>query len=501
MEEAIIESAHLIFTWWGMALIVAGVVFGIIAGVIPGFTVTLGIVLGLPFTFGMSPVHGITFLVAILIGGYSGGQVSGILFGIPGTPSSITVTFDGYPMALNGEPGRALGIGVAAAILGTLFSIPVLSIVGPLIASFALKFESWEIASLILFALTLVGSLSQGSMLKGLIVGALGLLIATIGLGPTGVVRFSFGMSILNAGFALLPVLIGLYAFSQLINALQETHPPTDLEQTKQISSKNVKIPYRSILRDIWGRKFLLLGSSLIGAIVGAIPALGGTAATFISYDQAQKFSKHPEKFGQGIPEGIIASEAANHSVIGGILIPTLTLGIPGDIPMAIMLGVLILHGITPGPLLFEHNPVLVGSIYLTLFIGAILLALIMFPAVRIFAEIGRVPMTILTPVLLILAAVGSFALNNNLFDVWTYFVFGVIGYIFTIIKAPLAPLILGVLLGPILETNFLRALQLGPWEEFFTRPISVAFLTLTVLSAAFSAWQTYNVNKKLKKG
>ncbi|MFN2332447.1 MAG: tripartite tricarboxylate transporter permease [Halomonas sp.] len=471
-----------------LALITIGVLFGIIGGSIPGFTVTMAILVVFPFTFAMDPVSGVSLMVGVFVGGYSGGLVSGIMLGIPGTPSSITTVYDGYQMAQKGEPGRALGIGVAASFVGTVISVAVLVFFGPLIASYSMNFRPWEITGLIVFALTLVAGLSSGALIKGLLAAVLGLLITTVGYDRNSNLRFDFGVPALGSGFEILPVMIGIFAFSQLMGNLEKLRD--DQNKVKGVDT-SVTIPYRLILKDMAGQKLNTLRSSLIGSLVGALPGTGGTVANFISYDQAKKFSRHPETFGTGTPSGIVASEASNSAVAGGAFVPTLALGIPGDLPMAIMMGVLILHGITPGPLMFEQNPILVGAIYASLLIGAVIMVLCQLLLVRWFAKISLIPQEVLVPVVLMLCAIGSYALNNNLFDIWVLFVFGVIGYLLWKAAVPLTPLILGVVLGNNLERQLFRALELdGSWMTFLTRPLSALFLALAVVSVIFSLYQ-----------
>ncbi|UTR12106.1 tripartite tricarboxylate transporter permease [Evansella sp. LMS18] len=484
-----------------LLLIIIGTICGIVSGAIPGFTVTMGIVLAFPFTFGMDPISGLALMVAILVGGYVGGIISGMMLGIPGTPSSIATVFDGYPMSKNGEPGRALGLGIAASFVGTMMSVLVLVTIAPLVAQFSLNFGPWEITVIIIFALTLVGSLSSGAMLKGCIAGGLGLLVATMGIAPSGQVRFDFGQTFLTNGVEMLPVLIGAFAFSQLMTNIEEMKKNEDKQEMLGKMNTKIQIPVKQIFKDLSSQKINLLRSGLIGSVIGAIPAVGGTAANFVSYDQAKKFSKHPQKFGKGIPDGIVSAETSNSGLIGGALIPTLTLGIPGSLTMAIMFGVLIMHGLTPGPRLFVDQPVLVGSIYVSIFIAGIVMILTMFFMIRVFAKISQIPPAVLVPVVLMLAAVGSFALNNNLFDIWTLFIFGIVGYLFTKAGVPLAPLILGVVLGPTLEINLFRALELNPsWMTFLTRPISATLIVITIISVAFAIWQSYKSNKRAKE-
>ncbi|MFZ7103030.1 MAG: tripartite tricarboxylate transporter permease [Peptococcaceae bacterium] len=499
MDNFFIQALQAVISWDILLLIMIGVFFGIIAGAIPGFTVTMAIVLSFPFTFAMDPVSGVALMIGIFVGGYSGGLVSGIMLGIPGTPSSICTVYDGFPMAQKGEPGRALGLGIFSSFLGTVISIIILVVMGPLVAKFSLNFGPWEISTLIIFSLTLVGSLSQGSMLKGLLSGGVGLLITTFGISASGNVRFNFGFDVLSSGIQTLPVLIGAFAFSQLLRNVETLS--TSTEKQKELSKVNtkVKIPYVQIMKDLWAMKFNLIRSGIIGSLIGALPAVGGTAANFVSYDQAKKLSKYPEKFGTGIRDGICAAEASNNGVAGGAFIPTLTLGIPGNLPMAIMLGVLILHGITPGPMLFKNQPVLVGSIYVSLFVAAIFMVLLMFVFIRWFAQISQVPQSILVPLVLMLCGVGSFALNSSIFDVWTLFIFGIIGYLFSKAKVPLPPLVLGVVLGSNLEVSLLRAFELDPhWTTFLTRPISAVMILLILLSIVISIWQNLKIAKKL---
>lgn len=480
-----------------LGLIVIGVLFGIIGGSIPGFTVTMAILVVFPFTFAMDPVSGVSLMVGVFVGGYSGGIVSGVMLGIPGTPSSITTVYDGYPMAQKGEPGRALGIGVASSFLGTIISVAVLVFFGPLIASFSMNFRPWEITALIVFALTLVAGLSSGALLKGLMAAALGLLITTVGYDRNSNLRFDFGLPAMGSGFEILPVMIGIFAFSQLLGNIEKLKD--EKSETKKIDT-NVTIPYGQIIKDMAGQKLNTLRSSLIGSLVGALPGTGGTVANFLSYDQAKKFSKHPEEFGTGTPSGIVASEASNSAVAGGAFVPTLALGIPGDLPMAIMMGVLILHGITPGPMMFEQNPVLVGAIYASLLIGAVVMVLCNLLLVRWFAKISLIPQQILVPVVLMLCAIGAYALNNNLFDIWVLFIFGIIGYLLWKAEVPLTPLILGVVLGDNLERQLFRALELNEsWMTFLTRPLSALFLALAVASILFSLYQDRKI-QRLKK-
>lgn len=478
-------------------LLSIGVFTGILAGCIPGLTYTMAIMLAFPFTFGMDPISGITLMVGIYIGGLSGGLIASILLGIPGTPSSVTTTFDGFPMTRNGEPGRALGIGILSSSVGTIVGAIALFAFGPAIAGIALKFGPWEIFSLVLFALTLIAGLSGQALSKGLIAGCIGLLIATIGYDPTGRLRFDFGMPDLSGGISILPVLIGLFAISQLFKNIEEIR-----QQTRTLSKEQVRIPLKQVFKDMYVERWNTLRSSGIGVFIGALPAAGAETATFISYDQAKKFAKDKEKYGKGHPGGVIASETSNSALAGGAFIPSITLGIPGDVAQAVMFGVLILHGITPGPGLFQNQPVLVNSIFVSLMIGSIIMLVLQTLLLPLLIRIALIPNTILIPSILVISCVGTYALNNRMFDVWCILVFGLLGYALDKMKVPLGPVILGFILGPKAEDELIKALQMNPsFAEFFTRPISLLFLILAAGSIAYALYQQSRAKKKNRSG
>lgn len=485
MGEVFLQALGEVTNVFTLTLILIGVLFGIIGGAVPGITVTMAILLVFPFSFAMDPINGLALMVGVFVGGYSGGIVAAVMLGIPGTPSSITTLYDGYPMRQKGEPGRALGIGIVSSFIGSIMSVLILMLLGPVIADFALNFRPWEITALIIFALTLVVSLSQGAIMKGIMAGLAGLLIATFGIDRSGNLRFDFGVPGMAAGLDMLPVMIGVFAFSQIMSNIENLNKDDDLNTPMKM---DIKLPMGKVLKDFASQKVNVLRSGLVGAMVGAIPGTGGSVANFLSYDLSKKFSKEPHKYGKGYPGGIMASETSNSAVTGGAFIPTLALGIPGDLPMAIMIGVLIVHGITPGPLMFEQEPVLIGSIYVSIFIGTIFMVLLQMSLVRTFAKIALIPQENLAPIVVMLCALGSYALNNSIFDIWVFFIFGIIGYFLTKTGVPLAPIILGVVLGANLEDQLFRALELeSSFMPFITRPIAATFLVLALVSLVFS--------------
>jgi putative tricarboxylic transport membrane protein len=457
----------------------------------------MGAALVLPLTFGMTSIQGLSAMIGVLVGGLAGGQISGILLGIPGTPSSVATVFDGHPMSKRGEPGTALATGTWASFFGGIISAFVLMFFTPPLADIALKFGPWEFFSLVLFGLTIIASLSGKSLNKGIISGLLGLIAATFGVDPMiGIPRFSFGMHSMEGGFSFLPVLIGLFAFSQLMRNLEKRETSEALVEAGELTFSSGKI-----LKTIFSQPVNLIRSSLIGVFVGALPGAGGSIANILSYDQAVKASKHPEKFGTGIPDGIIASEAANNGVGGGGLTPTMALGVPGDAVSAIMMGALILHGIQPGPLLIIEFPDLVYGVFVAFFLAHFFMLGLQLYGIRLFVRLTRIPLYVLIPSILVLCAVGSFAIHNRFFDIWVLLIFGGLGYMMVKYQYPLAPAILGVILGPLAEVNFRRALMTeDDLTLFVTRPISLAFLILAFISLLYPFYQKYKQKKRIEK-
>lgn len=478
MFDMFLQGLALVMTGKVLLLMTAGVVFGIIFGAIPGLTATMGVALGLPVTFGMSAIEGLAFLCSIYIGGVSGGLISAILLRIPGTPSSIATTFDGSPMAQRGEAGRALGIGITYSFIGTIFSLIALIFIAPPIANIALKFGPFEYFTVALFALTIISSLSEGSMLKALISGVMGIAVTTIGAAPIdGFPRFTFGITSLNAGFDILSVLIGMYAVAEVVQMAGAASRPEPVDMKFKIRGLGFS------LKEFKDQTVNMVRSALIGIGVGILPGLGGATSNLIAYAAAKNSSKHPEKFGTGIIDGIVASETSNNGSVGGALIPLLTLGIPGDAVTALMLGGFMIHGLTPGPLLFERNGDLVYGIFCALMISTILMFILEFFGIRVFAYILKVPKHILYPYVIVLSVIGAFGLNNRISDVYALLIFGFLGYAMNRFEFPLAPFVLGFILGPIIETNLRRGLSFsgGNFWSIFTRPISCVFLILTV--------------------
>jgi putative tricarboxylic transport membrane protein len=474
-----------------------GTLVGVVGGALPGITNTMTVIMVLPFTFGLEPLQGLSAMIGVYIGGESGGLIASCLLGIPGKPSSVATMFDGYPMTKKGEPGRALWLGIWASFFGGLLGgVFLVGTTAPL-ASLALEFGPWEYFSLFVFALSMVAGLTGASITKGLLAGAVGLVITVMGNDPVmGQPRLTLGIEWLEGGIPFLPVLIGVFAFAQIMSDVERIGRKEQSEADFVVP--RLVVSHGKVIWEILSRPVMLLWTSFIGVIIGVLPAIGGSAANVMAYDQAKKFSPHPERFGTGTPEGIIASEAANNSNVGGSLVTIMAFGIPGDAVTAVMLGALTIHGIQPGPLFILQEPKLAYGIFAAYILGHFIMIAIMFVGVRWFLRIVLVPKSILFPVILVLCTVGAYALNNTMANVYVLLLCGVLGYGMVKGGLPLAPLILGVILGDQIEINLVRAVMTDadPWL-FLTRPISGGLLIAAVASMAFAFWQHRMAQRK----
>ncbi len=470
-----------------------GTFMGLVFGSLPGLTATMGIALLVPITYSFPTIHALGMMLGVYVGGIAGGAVAAILLNIPGTPSAVATVLDGHPMAQQGRAAKALGWAATASFFGGFISWLILATLAPQVAKFALRFGPPEYAALALFGLMIIASVSGKSLIKGVISGLIGVWLSTFGVDPIiGDLRFTFGNINLMSGIAVMPALIGFYAIPQILRSLSE-------EQTMEMNTKTLNLSdFIPSLKEIWRSKFNIVRSSVIGTIVGIIPATGGNIAAFLAYDQAKRFSKSPEEYGKGCPDGVIAPEAANNGVTGGALVPLLTLGIPGDSVTAVLLGGLMIHGLQPGPQLFSKSPDIIMGIFTTLLIANIFMWVIQLVGIKFFVRILRVPTYFLAPMLVILAVVGSYALRNSLFDVWLTILLGLFGYLMLRGGFPMAPTVLGLVLGPMLESEIRRTLILsaGDWSVFFVRPISAVFIGVSLLIALTVAVKSFKKGK-----
>jgi putative tricarboxylic transport membrane protein len=454
---------------------VFGSLVGIVFGAIPGLTYSMGIILLLPLTYRLPSLAAISLLLGVYIGGMTGGSVAAILLGIPGTPSAAATVFDGHPLAKQGKAGKALGTALVSAIFGGLLSVATLMAVAPLIARFALNFGPAEIFALVFFGFSTICGISAGNILKGLISGCVGLLVISIGLDPImGVPRYTFGFSRLIGGIDILPFMIGMFAVPQIVENFSAR-----ASNLKEVSNLSVKTEYPSFpeLRRMF---LLILRCSLIGIGIGTIPGTGGPIAAFLGYDQARRAKKRDEPG----PEGVAGPEAASNGVTGGALIPMLTLGIPGDAATAVLLGALMIHGLKPGPLLFVQHKDFVYSLYAALLLIHLIVLVLQGFGIRFFVKVLNVNKSYLFTTILVLCAIGAYAVNNNPMDIYIMFFSGVLAYFMTKFGFPVAPAVLALVLGPLIENNFRQALILsqGSLRIFVSSPISIVFYALTVM-------------------
>ena len=484
MFAAFTQSLALVLTPMGLLSILGGVLCGIFVGVMPGLSSVMGMSIMLPVALSLNGNLGVLMMLGIFCGAIYGGSITAIMINTPGTANSAATCLDGYPMAhKHHQPGRALSISTTASTFGGLFSAVMLLWTSPILSSFALKFSAQESFALALFGISVVASVSSENVLKGVMGALIGLLLATVGVDvTTGAYRFTFDTVYLTGGISNIPVLIGLFAFSQGLINVQESFGTTRAKVNTKLERV---LPSKSDLVTIFPT---LIRSSLIGTLIGAIPGTGGDIASWVGYNEAKRWSKHPEQFGDGAPDGIAAPESANNAISGGALIPLLSLGIPGDACTAIMLGCLMMLGITPGPLLMTEQPAKVYMIIVGLFFANAFMALCGFAGIRIFTKISSVPSIVLTPLIFVFCFVGTFAVNHTVGDIYLMILCGILGFFLIKMEFSIPPIILGLILGGILEKNFRRAMVLsaGDWTTFFTRPISCVFIIIAFLSLIY---------------
>ena len=479
-----------------MALLLAifGVAVGIIIGALPGLTATMGVAIILPFTFGMDTVSGLTMISGVYFGGVYAGSITAILLRIPGTPAAAATAMDGFELTKQGRAGEALGVATFSSFIGGTLSILMLVFLSPILAGIALKFSASETFALAVFGLSIIASISGKSLVKGLIAGFFGLLVATIGLDPMGgFPRFTWGIpDLMNVPF--IPVMIGLFAASEAFKTIAES----DTLRTKAAELKRI-IPTKETFRRIWGT---ILRSAGLGAFIGSIPGAGADIAAFVAYNEAKRFSKTPENFGKGEVQAVAACEAGANGCTGGALLPMLTLGVPGDAVTAVMLGALTIQGLQPGPLLFKDHAPMVFTLFAGMLFCYLMMLILGLASLRFIGKILQMPKSVLTPLILALSIVGTYAINNSTFDIGIMLVAGVIGYFMQKFDFPPSPIVLALIMGPMAEANFRRALSLhnGSYDFLYTRPITVAFLSLAIFSLCFPFIREYLRKRKLKQ-
>ncbi len=470
-----------IFSLTTLLMIIIGVIIGICVGVLPGLSPSIGVALFLPLTFYLSPTNALVLLVSIYLSSNYGGSITAITINTPGTPGAVATTFDGYELTKKGKPGLALGTSIFSSTVGGIVGTIILILFTRPLAAIALRFESYEYFALGVFGLTIVSTLSSKNTLKGFIASALGLLIVTIGFdSQLSFSRFSFGWSELQDGISFIPALIGLFALGEIFYSIEKAKKDKWVSQTL---SKEVPK-----LKQYWKMRKVILKSSVIGTLIGSIPGAGGTIATFIAYNEAKRSSKHPEEFGTGSLEGVAAPEAANNGSVGGALIPLLTLGIPGSASTAVLLGALMIHRITPGPNLFQSkadggHPEIIYGLFISLLIANVFMFFLGRFGNKLWIRITGVSKNIVFPIIIALSFIGSYFLEGSMIDVVFCFGFGLLGWLLRRNDFPTAPVVLGLILGRMIEENLRLSLVRGPISLFLGRPISIVILILAIVS------------------
>lgn len=481
MDAMLLGLEH-ILTFSALATVLIGTVLGVLVGVLPGLGSVIGITMILPFTYTMGQVPALGLMLGVYCGSVYGGSISAIMINTPGTPQAAATALDGFPMAQRGDADKAIGWATTASVIGGLFSVGVLIIAAPELAAFSLNFTAIEYFALGVFALICIANVSRGAMLKGLLSGVIGLFLAVIGVDHvTGDMRFTFDNFELTAGLSLIPMIVGLFALSEVFMRASETHV-----KKEQIIHK---VGFRAPTLSEWkGRLGILFKSCTIGSFVGALPGTGAATAAFISYSEAKRSSPNSDKLGTGEPDGLIAAESANNAVTGSAMVPTLALGIPGDPVTAVMLGSFVVQGITPGPRLFTHNLDLVYAIFFILILANLVMYVVGAIGAQAFTRVLRIPEPLLMTMVVVISLIGAYGVRGNPIDLITAFCAGIGGFLLRKNGFPLAPLVIGMVLSQMIENSLRQGLIItrGDFLAFFQRPIA---LTLFVLTVGILVW------------
>ncbi len=490
-----LSSYGAVFSPGVLFIICVGITAGIVIGSLPGLTATMGVALLVPLTFGRPPLESLSMLIGIYCDAMYGGSISAILIRTPGTPAAAATILEGYPMARRGEAGRAMSMALFASFFGGVWGALIMTFASPVVSGFALEFGPVEYFALAIFGLSVIVSISGNSLVKGMMSAFFGLLIASIGFDPiSGFPRFTFGMMEMMEGPPFIPTLIGLFAVSEVFNEVQKTGQIQQLKATVDRflpSWEDIRHCFKHLCR-----------SSLIGTFIGSIPGAGGDIAAFVSYGQAKRTSKHPERFGHGQIEGLAASESANNACSGGAMIPLLSLGVPGDAVTAVLLGAFIIQGLQPGPMLYKEHIDIVYQIFASMMLAQFVMLFIGMAGIRLFSKVILVDRAILTPSIFVLSMVGAFAMRSNMFDVYTTLAFGILGYVMMRYDYPLSPILLALILGPMAEANLRRAMVISSGDPsiLFSRPIAVALMVLAVVSLLLSIRGQKQVEARLSE-
>ncbi len=482
LQHLAVGALHLLVPANAAALAI-GLVVGMLVAVLPGLTLVMGVVLALPFTYGMGVTPAIVLLTAMYLSGTYGGAFTSILFRIPGEPLDVPLLWDGYTMARRGEPALALGWTLLAALWGGLITaVSAVALAVPF-ARFALRFDAPEYFAVVLFGLSGVVALGQTSMANALVSLCIGLLLATVGVDQTyGASRFTFGVPILMDGIEYLTVMVGAYGLGEVLTRMEQGFGSVPMDPDKRIETR---LPGWG---EIWSLRSTIGRSSLIGLLCGIVPGAGATVGSFVAYGTEAQYGARRDKLGSGIPEGIVAPQVASTATVGGHMVPLLALGIPGSGATAVILGAFLLHGVQPGPQIFSTAPDMVYTIFASMFAAVIGMCVLGYFAIKPLVRVLHLPEAVTSAFVALFCFVGAYSARNSVTDLWMIVIFGVVGYLFEKSRFPIAPMVLGCILGPVAETSFMTSMiaYQNDWTVFFTRPISGSVMVFTVLALAY---------------
>lgn len=485
MLEFLFQGWVLVGTPLCLLLMCGGVVLGMTFGCIPGLTTNMCLAIMLPISYSLQSMQAVSLLLGIYIGGCYGGCIGAILINIPGTPASVATCFDGYPMTKKGEAGRALGIAIFYSFFGTLLGFIALIFVSPLLATVGLKFGYYEFFALGILTLTLIAGIVSDDVVKGLGAAAIGMAIACVGTAPVdGAVRMTFGYRYLVGGVKILPLTIGLYAVHAL---LEQAEAGSEFEQPPlpKYKLKGFGFTLKEFVSQLWNT----IRSAVLGIFIGILPGMGANISNLVAYSVAKNSSKHPEKFGTGCMEGLVASEVSNNATLGGAIIPLLTLGIPGDSSTALLLSCLVVFGVTPGPIMFATQRNIVYAIFILVLLAALVSLLVVRAGLPIFVNMLKIPKYYLLPIFVLLSAVGIFGASKLTSDIWVCLVAGAFAFVLKKAKIPITPLVIAYIITPVIETNLRRGLTIAPnrsiWD-FFSSPLFCVLFAATFMILAY---------------